>query len=151
MGKTAINALVVDDDGIWRDLLRKLVSKYYRNVDEADSFEQGLSLINASPDRYDLLVADIRLDEAAAENVKGLDLIQEFVKAGLHAKSIAITCHPSAETKKRAESLGARYFVKGSFSRQAMWDVLSEFIEEEVDAEVVGKEEPCCASLACAF
>jgi DNA-binding NtrC family response regulator len=124
-------ALVVDDNASWLSTLSRLVSKYYTDIDKAGTFEEALLKIEQSSNTYDLIVTDLRLKENVSENYAGLDLIEQAVKTLPLRKSIVVTCHPSPETRKKAESLGALYFVKGIFSRESFWEALLHFEEME--------------------
>jgi DNA-binding NtrC family response regulator len=133
-------ALVVDDEKEWLDLLSVMVSKYYRYIDKAGTFEEALSMIRYCKDGYDLIVTDIRLTDSGEENCEGITLLEKTARENLLKKCIVVTNFPSPGTRKKAEELGALYFVKGMFSRETLWDALLQFNEEKADSSKLSQD-----------
>lgn len=110
--------LVVDDLPDWRFTLHGLLSDQGFFVETADSVQTALDAIKKSD--FELVIIDIRLDEADEGNVDGLNLAFEIKKTKHQVKIIIMTGYASITHVKKAlepnskgESL-AVYFIEKS-------------------------------------
>ena len=73
--------LVVDDQQIWRETLRKALQGHGCLVDLAESTSEALEALEHN--FYHLLVVDIRLVDADETNTEGMELLNELSRRGL--------------------------------------------------------------------
>ncbi|MBI4843770.1 MAG: response regulator [Nitrospirae bacterium] len=66
-----VKALVVDDSGTNRFILRKILAAWGLYVDEAVSGKEALAILGANPGRHDLLILDYQMPE-----MDGMEVVQ---------------------------------------------------------------------------
>jgi CheY-like chemotaxis protein len=103
----AQRVLLVDDEEVVRDVLRKLLAREPDlSIDEAESAEEAAKLL--ARQRYDVLLTDKNLPGKS-----GLELIREAMRLRPMLEAMIITGYPSADSVVEALAAGAcDYLVK---------------------------------------
>jgi signal transduction histidine kinase len=118
---TPVDLMLVDDDDIDRELVRRLISDRY-TVHEAATGGDALMLVQKQPPACILL--DYRLPD-----IGGLQLLPQFTAAYLPV--IILTGEESPEVIVQAMQLGAQdYLVKGSLTRMSLEHAIVNAIEK---------------------
>lgn len=123
--RCAISTLLVDDSDVFRESLRRLLTKHFPSmrIDEATTAEQALR----QPGAHELVFMDIRLPDA-----NGLDLTRRL-KAEHPATAVCVvTQYDVPEYREAANRSGANGFLlKDGLTEEALIgmvrSVLSEF------------------------
>ncbi len=109
--------LVVDDLADWRTTLKGMLIDEGFDVQEAESFNQALHLL--TDDNFDLVIADLRLDDSDDSNTEGLDLANRVKEHWPDTKVILITGYDTKVTVEQAlqpdsqgRSLAVDYIAK---------------------------------------
>jgi CheY-like chemotaxis protein len=97
MVETKPAVLIVDDVRNWRDLFSSLLQDEY-NVTTATSYAEAIEALRVREPPFDVVIADLRLEEAKVTNEDGLLLLQEIKDFGLPTKAIVVTGYPSVDT-----------------------------------------------------
>ena len=100
--------LVIDDDRSARVLLERVLVKAGHTVQLADTAEEGLAALQATP--FDLLITDKNLP-----GIDGLELLRRAREKNPQLQAILITGFPSDETKSHASELGVHSYVTKPF------------------------------------
>jgi DNA-binding NtrC family response regulator len=117
--------LVVDDEPVVVNSIRKtLVRKAYK-VDEAFSGQQALSMI--AKGAYDLVLLDMRLPDA-----NGLELISDIRKRRPNLRVVIVTGYASIDTAVEAIKRGATDYVAKPFTPNELYDVASRSLKRAV-------------------
>ncbi len=101
--------LIVDDEQETIHLLQTLLSSLDAEIDEAGSAEEALPMIH--PDRYDLLLTDLKMDE-----MDGIDLMRESLRIDPDLTIIMMTGHATIATAVEAMREGAYHFLTKPFN-----------------------------------
>src|SRR5215471_20742626 len=101
--------LVVEDDGVARDLLSEILRGEGYEVDDADGGTRAVAL--ASEKRYDLVVSDVRMEGAG-----GLEVLACFQKQQPDAPVILITAFGDVTGAMQAIQRGAYDYVSKPFN-----------------------------------
>lgn len=114
-------ALVVDDNDLWLEILTRLTkdSGYY--VFTAHTCDEAMLKVKQSQSAPDLVVTDVRLRDDDESNIDGLRLLLELEKRQELRSSIVVTGYPDDKTRKIAQRLGATYMEKHDFDREDFW------------------------------
>jgi DNA-binding NtrC family response regulator len=117
--------LVVDDEPVVANSIRKtLVRKAYR-VEEAFSGKEALSLI--AKGAYDLVLLDMRLPDA-----NGLELISDIRKRRPNQRVVIVTGYASIDTAVEAIRRGASDYMAKPFTPNELYEVTSRTLNRRV-------------------
>ena len=117
--------LVVDDEPVVVNSIRKtLVRKAYK-VDEAFSGQQALSLV--AKGTYDLVLLDMRLSDA-----NGLELISDIRKRKPNLQVVIVTGYASIDTAVEAIKRGASDYMAKPFTPDELYEVASRSLKRAV-------------------
>jgi DNA-binding response OmpR family regulator len=105
--------LVIDDEPIIHESLRKVLSREGFQVETALSGSEGLSLL--SRQSYDVVITDLMMP-----GMDGLELLEEMQKASLAIPTIMITGYPTIRTALLALRLGATDYIPKPFTRREL-------------------------------
>ncbi|MBI4345801.1 MAG: response regulator [Elusimicrobia bacterium] len=117
------SVLVVEDDRVNADVLKRFLSARGFSVTAAESAEDALQLLTAH--RFDAILLDNVLP-----GMTGLQALGEIV-ARSGAPVLVMTGHADEELKKDALLLGARSFLYKPFD----FDLLARTVEETVSGQ----------------
>ncbi len=110
-----IRVLVVDSSTIDRKLLLNYLANIEDTVlecDELDSMDEAIEQISHNPDRYDLVILDLRL-----ANAQGLDILKQFSKTFPNLPYIIVSTYGDDDVIENALNIGAHdYLIKGQFT-----------------------------------
>jgi CheY-like chemotaxis protein/glycine cleavage system H lipoate-binding protein len=109
--------LVVDDEEVVLDAVRKALRHDDLEIDAAQSGAGALGLLASRP--YDLVITDLMMP-----GVDGLGLLQRIREMDLHPQTIMITGYPTIQTALRAKRLGAFEYVTKPFTGQELRSVV---------------------------
>ena len=113
---TTIQVLVVDDFEAMRRVIKNLLKQLdFQNVDEAQSGEQALTMLQGKD--YGLVISDWDMDP-----MTGLDLLQEVRESNRwrHLPFIMVSAGNQEEKARIAGAAGASAFVAKPFSAEAL-------------------------------
>src|ERR1051325_1804796 len=103
------HVLVVEDDGVARDLLSEILRGEGYQVDAAEDGTRAIAL--AGEKRYDLVVSDVRMEGAG-----GLEVLARFQKHQPDAPVILITAFGDVTGAMQAIQRGAYDYVSKPFN-----------------------------------
>ncbi len=93
--------LVVDDDPVVRELLKKQLSKAGHTVDTRDNGKDALDFIKKTPP--DIVITDLKMPG----RIDGISLLQSAKKTSSAVEVILITAHASTDSALAAMKQGA--------------------------------------------
>ncbi|MCM8800542.1 MAG: response regulator [Candidatus Omnitrophica bacterium] len=103
--------LIVDDDNIVRDFLRKfLSSKGFTQLESASTGQEALKIIEEKKQNIKLVLLDIRLPD-----INGVDLLRRIKEINKDIGVIMITAFADEEKAKEAMRLGAFDYIMKPF------------------------------------
>jgi DNA-binding response OmpR family regulator len=117
--------LVVDDEPVVVNSIRKTLVRKAFKVDEAFSGQQALSLIEKGA--YDLVLLDMRLPDA-----NGLELISDIRKRRPNLRVVIVTGYASIDTAVEAIKRGATDYVAKPFTPNELYDVASRSLKRAI-------------------
>jgi DNA-binding NtrC family response regulator len=97
---------VIDDDRDIQDLIVGFFRPKGYSIETFDTAEEALAKVTAEPNRYDVIVSDLRLPK-----MSGDELTLALLEKGLTVPIIIMTAHRSVETALKAIETGAYDFV----------------------------------------
>ncbi len=103
--------LVIDDEEIMRDILKKILSKQGYRVDLAESAVSARTMF--AENTYDLVISDLKLCDG-----NGMELLKEFQRISPAINFIMITAYGTIETAIEAIKLGASDFITKPFKNE---------------------------------
>jgi DNA-binding response OmpR family regulator len=122
---TAPKVLVVDDEPVVVNSIRKTLARRAFKVEEAFSGKEALSLI--AKGSYDLVLLDMRLPDA-----NGLELITDIRKRKPSLRVVIVTGYASIDTAVEAIKRGASDYVAKPFTPNELYDVASRTLKRAV-------------------
>jgi DNA-binding response OmpR family regulator len=122
---TAPKVLVVDDEPVVVNSIRKTLARRAYQVEEAFSGKEALSLI--AKGSYDLVLLDMRLPDA-----NGLELITDIRKRRPNLRVVIVTGYSSIDTAVEAIKRGASDYVAKPFTPNELYDVTSRTLKRAV-------------------
>jgi DNA-binding NtrC family response regulator len=111
VGGTALEALIVDDDGEIRELLAEHVRSRGLKVGVAGDGRAAIEAIKRSPGQFGLILCDLHLPGAG-----GLEVLQAARAANPNCSVVIITGYASLDSAIQAVRLGAYDYVTKPFS-----------------------------------
>jgi CheY-like chemotaxis protein/glycine cleavage system H lipoate-binding protein len=105
--------LVVDDDDVVLDAVRKALRHDDLEIDTVQSAAEALELL--ANRRYALVITDLMMP-----GIDGLALLERAKAAGQELAAIMITGYPTIQSALRARRLGAFEYVTKPFTRQEL-------------------------------
>jgi NtrC-family two-component system response regulator AlgB len=110
--------LVIDDDKTFRDATCLLIEDEGHYAEPAGSGEVGLT--NLKDDKFDAVLLDVNL---GAE--KGLDVLEQIVKAHPNLPVVMFTAQGTVKTAVEAMRRGATDFLEKPFTREQLLNVIA--------------------------
>ncbi len=105
MDRKNLKLLVVDDEDLFLDTLRKILEKYGYEPDISGSGEEAVEKIQQN--RYDVILTDLKMPGAS-----GMDVLKAARKRDSDTQVIVISAHRNAGNILEAMRLGAIDFLK---------------------------------------
>lgn len=118
--------LVIDDDVVFRQMLRKVLERAGYETTEAADGKEGIELFREAP--ADLVITDIIMPEQ-----EGIETIQELKRDFPGVKIIAVSGGGRLDPKeylKTAEQFGAVRTFNKPFDREEFLDAIRELLED---------------------
>jgi len=109
--------LVVDDDAVVLDAVRKALRDDALEIDTVESAAEALAKLAERP--YRLVITDLMMPET-----DGLGLLERIKESGAQPRTIMITGYPTVQSALRARRLGAFEYVTKPFTRQELRSVV---------------------------
>jgi DNA-binding response OmpR family regulator len=119
------NVLVVDDEPVVANSIRKTLARKAYKVEEAFSGQEALALI--AKKAYDLVLLDMRLPDA-----NGLELISDIRKRKPNLRVVIVTGYASIDTAVEAIRRGASDYMAKPFTPNELYDVTSRNLDRAV-------------------
>jgi DNA-binding response OmpR family regulator len=116
--------LVIDDENVVLDAIRKVLRESDLEIDTAQSAAAALELLATSS--YKLVITDLMMP-----GMDGLQLLRHLRDMGVKSAAIMITGYPSIQTALYAKRLGAFEYVTKPFTRQELHSVVIRAIRAE--------------------
>lgn len=132
MEKT-INAVIIDDN----EVVTGSVKKYFRSnaviniVGSYQDGKEGLDFLVKYADNYDLVILDVLLPK-----IDGLRILEELNARGINKKIIILSSYKDDYTIRRAQSLGADYFMLKPFDLVSLENRIKGVFEKEQLAKI---------------
>ena len=117
--------LVVDDEPVVVNSIRKTLARKSYRVEEAFSGQEALSLI--AKGAYDLVLLDMRLPDA-----NGLELISDIRKRRPNQRVVIVTGYASIDTAVEAIKRGASDYMAKPFTPNELYEVTSRTLDRRV-------------------
>ncbi len=105
--------LIIDDDEMVRDSVKRMLEADHHTVDIASSVEQGCSYVDAFS--YDLLVVDWELPDGS-----GVEFCKKLRARGLHTPILILTGRSSIDHKEEGFESGADDYLTKPFHRREL-------------------------------
>lgn len=115
--------LVVDDDKVILQLLKKFLSNHHFNVYTALSVMDAVALINDT--QIDLIILDIMLP-----TISGLEFAKNLTESGSHIPVIMLTALSEKEDKEKGLKAGATEYIEKPFDPTILLDVINKIINK---------------------
>ncbi len=125
MEKPKISALIADDVGASRELLRQILKKL--GVDVAAVVSDGVLALS----RLRTLRPDIAFLDIDMPGLSGLDVLKELNDTGKLPWVIMISAHSTMDNFKAAIDLGAKGFVVKPYNMSKIKQVLERYTQEK--------------------
>lgn len=132
MEKT-INAVIIDDN----EVVTGSVKKYFRSnaviniVGSYQDGKEGLDFLVKYADNYDLVILDVLLPK-----IDGLRILEELNTRGINKKIIILSSYKDDYTIRRAQTLGADYFMLKPFDLVSLENRIKGVFEKEQLAKI---------------
>ena len=132
MEKT-INAVIIDDN----EVVTGSVKKYFRSnaviniVGSYQDGKEGLDFLVKYADNYDVVILDVLLPK-----IDGLRILEELNARGINKKIIILSSYKDDYTIRRAQSLGADYFMLKPFDLASLENRIKGVFEKEQLAKI---------------
>jgi len=108
-----MDILVIDDDLIIHESLKKTLSREGFRVCSAMSAAEGLDQLSTAS--FDLVITDLMMPE-----IDGLEFLHELKKASCQVPAIMITGYPTIRSALQALQLGAADYIPKPFTRKEL-------------------------------
>ena len=122
-----MNVLFIEDDRMNRRVVRDMLGVAGVSMEEADSGEQGLELIES--DRYDVMLLDLRMP-----GMDGFDVIRQ-VRARTDARAmlpiVVITADTAADLRDKCLEAGADEVLFKPVAMQALFEAIGRVLAEK--------------------
>jgi YesN/AraC family two-component response regulator len=119
--------LIIDDDDMFRAMLRKMLEEAgYNDIEDADDGNIGVKLFRQHP--FDLVITDIIMP-----NKEGIEMIMELRKDYPRIKIIAVSGGGRTGPQdylKLASHLGANRTLEKPFKRSELIDAVQGLLDE---------------------
>jgi len=119
----ARSVLVIDDEPVVSNSVRRILGRRGHQVDEALEAEEGLKKIEAN--RYDLVLLDLRMP-----GKDGLELLSEIKERWPETKVVIVTGYASIESAIEATRRGAEHYLPKPFTPEELAGVAERVFEE---------------------
>jgi len=131
--------LVIDDEQIVLDSVRKILAAESYEVDTADNGTRGIKL--ALKHSYDIVLTDIRMPD-----VGGLIVLRDIKRQKPSLPVMIITGYASVRSAVAAMKLGAADYIEKPFTPERLAEAVATAIEREKEREpdaqqIIHKEE----------
>jgi DNA-binding NtrC family response regulator len=122
--KREINILVVDDEPLMTDSLKRVLGAEGYRVQTAHSFSEGVTALERVP--FDLVISDLQLPD---DPQGGLALLRAVKAKQAETEVIIITGYGSVSEAVEATKAGAYYFVEKPFELEEMLLLVEKALE----------------------
>ena len=117
------NVLVIDDEPVVCNSLRRILGRQGHRVDQALSPDEGLAKMDAN--RYDLVLLDLRMPGKS-----GLEVLSAIKSCWPETKVIIVTGYASIESAVEATRLGAAQYIAKPFTPEELMRATNAVFEE---------------------
>jgi len=114
--------LVVDDERILRDLLKRILTREGYRVITANDGETAIQ--RAKDEHPDLIVMDLRMP-----GIDGVEVLKRLKEMDPSLEFIMMTAYGSKELARRAMKLGARDFISKPFDVNELKETIEKHFE----------------------
>jgi CheY-like chemotaxis protein len=133
--------LLVDDERLTVELLRKIITKHGHTVLTATKGEEGLQLFREH--RPHLTVLDLNMP-----GISGIELLAQIREVDSNASVMALTGHASDEQQREALRLGVSAVIRKSAGIELVEEMVLSKLEKKGQILVVDDEPTLCSMLA---
>ncbi len=119
--------LVIDDENLVTDSIKRLLKKHGYNVTIANSGKDAIEIAKIKESGFDLIIADIRMPEM--DGIETIKRIREIVKTPV--PEILITGYASEENFKEAQNLKVAYYIYKPFDVHNFMEVVRRNLNEK--------------------
>lgn len=117
-----IKILIVDDSQFMRTVIKDILTKEnYKEITEAKSYEEGLSIYKK--EKPDLILLD-----AVLPHKSGIDLLKEIRKKDKETKVVIISSVEQQATVDKAHELGVSAYIMKPFEEKKMLDTIKKVV-----------------------
>ena len=117
-----VDILIVDDESLFRDYLKEIVTRMGFNADEAVNGKEAIEKIKGK--EYDIIITDIRMPE-----VTGMDVLKEAKSLQPNAEVLMITAFGTIENAVEAMKIGAFDYI----TKESSLDHIEIIIKKAID------------------
>ena len=117
-----VDILIVDDESLFRDYLKEIVTRMGFNGDEAVNGKEAIEKIKGK--EYDIIITDIRMPE-----VTGMDVLKEAKSLQPNAEVLMITAFGTIENAVEAMKIGAFDYI----TKESSLDHIEIIIKKAID------------------
>ncbi len=115
--------LIVDDSIISRRMIKKLISGYNFEIEEAENGTQALEKIRSS--NFAIIFLDLLMPD-----INGIEILEKLKQDNISAKIVVISADIQETTKAKCKELGAFAFINKPPKEDELNFVLKEQIKQ---------------------
>jgi len=120
--------LVIDDEEIVHQSIRRILSRLGYDVDSALTAHEGLDKLEK--DNYSAVITDLMMPE-----MNGIEMLHAMRERGHNPPTIMITGYPTIKTAIQALRLGAMDYIPKPFTRQELLSPLNRALRRSADMQ----------------
>jgi two-component system response regulator AtoC len=115
--------LIVEDDNIQRVQLARALARADRNIVEARSGEEALTVL--ANNRFDLVISDLKM-----LGISGLELVERIKNASPHTSLVLVTGHGSVDSAIAAMKIGVEDYLTKPFGSEELNIIVEKIFEK---------------------
>jgi DNA-binding response OmpR family regulator len=120
--------LIVEDDTVFGDVIRKIVKKWGYKAEKAESGKEAMEKIRKKS--FDLVLLDLLLPDC-----KGSDLIPQFRKVWPDIDVVTMTAYNSRDIEMEVRKKGVAFYMSKPFSMKRLRTALAHIRRKKLQYE----------------
>jgi CheY-like chemotaxis protein len=130
--KHSVQVLLVEDNPINRKLARFMLTKAGYQLDIAENGKEAVEKYKSKPDKYDLVLMDIRMPEMdgreAVKKIRELERSRQSVTRVPHIPIIAITAESMKGDREKCLEAGMNDYISKPIRREIVFQMIKKWV-----------------------